>query len=142
MEKVKISLSDELYYWAYFYAFTILKPISIYKPPELNPRKNSAGFGVWLPLMAFNFISFWTSAEYILKSIGFIFDDRDPLFSNFPYLWVGFVSIYFYFKVDSIVAKGDKLPKERRIRGKIKFWIYVVFTIVFYLCVDKYFKPS
>jgi hypothetical protein len=77
----------------------------------------------------------------MLKSIGFIFD-RNPLFLNFLFLWFGFDFIYFTFKLDSIVAKGDKLPRERRIRGKIKFWIYVVFTIVFYLCVGRYFKPS
>jgi hypothetical protein len=74
----------------------------------------------------------------MLKSIGFIFDDREPFLSIFLYLWFGFV-IYFCLKADSIVAKGDKLPRERRIRGKLKFWIYVVFTIVFLLCVGRHF---
>ncbi|MDR1222179.1 MAG: hypothetical protein LBL07_04785 [Tannerella sp.] len=141
MEKIKISLFDELYYWSYFYAFTITKPISIYKPPESNPRKNWGGLGVWLPLIVANSMSVWVFAEYILKSIGFIVDDREPLFSIFLFLWFGFIYIYYLLKVDSIVAKGDKLPRERRIRGKLKFWIYVIFTIVFYLCVGSYFKP-
>ncbi|MDR1222176.1 MAG: hypothetical protein LBL07_04770 [Tannerella sp.] len=43
MEKIKISLFDELYYWANFYVFTILKPISIYKPTESNPGKIGMG---------------------------------------------------------------------------------------------------
>jgi hypothetical protein len=142
MKRIKVSLLDELYYWLYFYSSKIDKYIDIDELPESSPLKIYATGALFMGLTMINFLFGWDVIEYILKSIGYTFNksDGDSFFLTVLLsLWLVFYIFYFDLKADSIIAKCDKLPPQRRIRGKIKFWIYIVLTIVSIWYFDKFF---
>jgi hypothetical protein len=98
--------------------------------------------GVFLSaLRMINYISVGIFIEYMLKSIGFKFeqDERNKFFSVCLLLFMLFDWVYFTKKSNSIIVTCEQFPKKKRVLGQIKFWIYVAFTIIFSLCVDKFF---
>jgi hypothetical protein len=134
MKGTKISLFKELYYWMYFYIFTTIERVNKYQ----NSR-----FGACVLLSALrmvNLTSIWIFIEYILKSIGFQYDQNvtNKVFSFCLFIFMISDWIYFYQKSNSIIPICEQFSKKRRITGKIKFWIYVIFTWVIFWCVNKY----
>jgi hypothetical protein len=144
MKETNIALFDELYYWMYFYTFQLEKIVSIYKPPESNPNKKYAGSVLFFGTIAVNYLSVREFFDYVHKSFGFTISESnmDLFFSMSLFLLGAFYVIYSYLKAGSIVAKCDRLPPERRIRGKIKFWPYIVLTVVMVWCADEYFHGN
>ena len=132
MEKVKVSLFKELYYWTYFYS----KKIRENPPWELR----HTSFMILLLLRAINFISVYLLIFYIFRELGWdilevIMHNIDK--SDFLIMWMilGFIlfgldRFLFYKNGNKIIAICEQFSKKRRIIGQIKYWVYVALTLL------------
>jgi hypothetical protein len=48
----------------------------------------------------------------------------------------------FYKKRDEIIAICEQFSKKRRIIGQIKYWLYIVLTILLFWCVFRLYGPG
>ena len=136
MGKVRISFFKELYYWMYFYysAFILSMAKMIKKYPPINVELASCLF--LSVLRVFNFTCFWIIMKIINRLYGYEYDKK----SNILFLIMILITVLdlflFYKKRNQIIAICEQFSKKRRIIGQIKFWVYVVLTILFLYYVD------
>ncbi|GHT07814.1 hypothetical protein FACS189426_01990 [Bacteroidia bacterium] len=135
----KISLFKELYYWMYFYV-----SITIGRAERIRKYQFSGIIaGIYLSVLRIlNFISLGIFVEYILKSIGFKFEqgDYNKALVFFLVFLMLFDWIYFPKKANFIITTCEQFQKKRRVTGQVKFWAYITFTILFIWCIDKFFR--
>ena len=132
MEKIRISLFKELYYWMYIYLSKTIGKINKYQNIRFGASACLSG------LRMANFTSAWIFVECIIKLNGFKYEQniRNNLFSVCLFIFMIFDWIYFTKKSNFITTTCEQFSKKRRIIGQIKFWGYVVLTILFFQYVD------
>ena len=124
MEKIKISLFQELYYWTYFYSNKIRK-----NPPFGIEYTSYMQFSI---LKVLNLVCLWFLSWYIFKVIGGDIG-KNVFFVAFIISGVILLELGYFFiykKRETIFMICEQFSKKRRTIGKIKFWIYVILTFL------------
>ena len=121
MEENKISLFKELYYWMYFYGKKISKfpvfPIDF------------AAFILLTESRMINLFSLCVLVNYFLKlREKYLLELVIVLF--FILFWLDL--FLFYKKRGSIIPYCEQFSKRKRNIGKIKFWTYIIFSILLF----------
>jgi len=154
MEKVRISLSQELYYWQCFYNRKLRANLPSYSPPYRILRFFPWGieytsFMQLEGLRFLNFLSFSMFIYYIFRVIGWDFLKvfihnlaKDK--SVFLVAFVGFFLLlltldlfFIYIKRYKIFTTCEQFSKKRRTVGKIMYWIYVLGTFPLFFWVGE-----
>jgi len=114
----------EIYYWTVFY----LRKVKTNDMPEFN-----AFLSVSL-MIFFNIATIFIVAKYIFDISLKLSHNETTLVGLSSGLFVGFICYLFTYKQKKeIQEKYDNLPKNRRGKGIVIFWIYVIlsFSLLF-----------
>ena len=123
MDKIRISLYEEMYYWLFFY----VKKIN----PYMGVKYTSSTYFQILKL--FNILSFWLIIGHFLTKTKNYRDYMEGIIIFLFTFWVMMVILDFlilYPKRDYIISICEKFSKKRQIIGKIKFWVYAGLTFL------------
>jgi hypothetical protein len=115
---------SEMYYWMIFY----LKKVKTNDMPEFN------SFLIVSLMVFFNIATIFIIAKYIFDISIKLSHNETTLVGVGSGLFVGFICYLFtYRQKKEILEKYDNLPKNRRIKGIVIFWIYVTlsFSLLF-----------
>jgi len=132
--KNKMSLFKELYYWMCYYVQLVMKH------PYMGVEWIACTFFSFVRF--FNFLTLWIIFGVILKVVGgfnsdymeYYIGESYPLFFIIILILVVIDPFLFYSKRDQIITKYKQFSPKKRIVGKIKFWIYVILTILLFFC--------
>jgi hypothetical protein len=125
IEKNKIFLYEELYYWMYFYTKKL--------KPYFGPK--------YVALMCLHVLKLYNILSLWLIIGDFFIRNEDYLEGILSFLFVFWLVLFaldlllLYPKRDYIITTYEKFPAKRKTIGKIKFWIYIVLTIIFLIAV-------
>ena len=122
MDKIKIFLYEEMYYWLFFY----VKKINPNPPLGLK----FTAFSHLQLLKLFNILSFF----FIIGH--FFIENKDYMVGLLIFLlifWLvtfGVDRLILYPKSDYIITICGKFSKKRQTTGKVKFWVYAGLTFL------------
>ncbi|MDR2823923.1 MAG: hypothetical protein LBB41_01830 [Prevotellaceae bacterium] len=143
MKGTKISLFKELYYWMYFYISTYMLFVTKIRK-EYPPVNVEFGASILLSILrTFNLGCLLFFIEYIDNLNGLEYTREQHNLMAFSMILIAIIDFFlFYRKNEHIITICEQFSKKRRITGKIKFWIYVVFTWVMFWCFAKLFHDN
>lgn len=111
----------ELYYWMYSYTKSV-------------KTNNTPAFNAYLLiclLQGFNIGTIFIITRYFLR-INTTTDRNTTIYVSITFGIILFIINYFllYAQRKSIFEKYEVLPKEKIIKGKIYFWLYVILSVM------------
>ena len=129
MDKIKISLYEEMYYWLFFYISKITKKLKLNPPLGIK----STAFQCFQVLKLFNTFGFWfIIGNFFIKNENYLKGILSFIFTFWVMLFI--LDFFLLFpQRDYIITFCEKFSKKRQTTGKIKFWIYITLTIIIWI---------